>query len=77
MTQICTGNPKQLWIYDDPSPEGNIHTEISEEDILDKFYSYWTEKMISLGKQELVTPANCIDDYIILHWASKKEGKND
>ena len=76
--QICTGNPKQVWVYDDPSPEGNVHTEITEEEILDRYYPYWYSLMSNGGraKQELLTSENCIDDYLIMHWACKKEEYN-
>lgn len=74
MNQICTGNPDQRWEYDEPNEDGtNNHVIMSEREIFDVYFSRWAEMMMNIGKQELSTRENCIDEWIIVNWASKVE----
>jgi hypothetical protein len=74
--QICTGNPNQVWAYDEPLwidgvDYGNHHVEQTENEILCLYYPFWSEKMFELGKLPMVTEHNCIDDWIILNLSYK------
>jgi hypothetical protein len=42
---------------------------VSEQDILETYYSYWKEQMIKVGKENLISPELCIEDFIVVHWA--------
>lgn len=44
---------------------------ISEEDILQQYWACWEERMIKkYGTcSDLITEANCIDDWVIVNWA--------
>lgn len=56
------------WCYDDQDDNQVFKTE---QEILDEFYDYWEEMMIKkYGKDHyLINPQNCIDDWIITHYA--------
>lgn len=75
MTQICTGNPSQLWAYDEPVDSeigiGNLQTVMSESEVLKTFYPHWAQLMYERGKLLLVTEVNCLDDWICNNWAYK------
>jgi hypothetical protein len=54
-----------------PDEHNNPITEIlTEEEILAEYWEYWKGKMESVGKFDLITKENCLDDWMILHWAS-------
>lgn len=76
--QICTGNPNQLWAYDEPARDGsNRHVVMSEAEILETYKVYWIEQMTKINKQSLITDENCIDDWIIVNWAYKVESREE
>ena len=74
MSQICTGNPDQIWCYDEPPEEDgkDRHMEYSEKEILAYYSPWWNVKMKELGRENLISDVNCIDDWIILNFAYKK-----
>ena len=78
MSIFCTGNPEQLWEYNEPilSDEGEVigdkHVTASEKEILEQYKPFWESEMKRVGKEDLISDENCIDDWIILNWASKK-----
>ena len=41
----------------------------SEEQILKSYYTYWATKMIDAGKGNSISKEECIDDWIVVHWA--------
>jgi len=45
--------------------------DVTEQDILDVYWPYWKEKMEhKYGKNsDMITHENCIDDYVVVHWA--------
>lgn len=52
---------------DDPTP---LFVTMSEEQILDSYWEYWSEKMLESGRiTEDINPRNCIDDWRVIHWA--------
>jgi hypothetical protein len=42
---------------------------ISEEQILEEYWDYWRERMERAGKEDLINPENCIEDFCIINWA--------
>ena len=42
---------------------------LSEQDILNEYWEYWSEKMRSVGKAELISEERCIEDWCIVNWA--------
>jgi len=57
-----------IWIYQD---EDGVH-EISDKDILSKYYPWWEANMKRLGRHLLISEANCIEDFVTVHWAYPK-----
>jgi len=63
--------------YDPESPMadelGGYVVTMSEEEILKEYWPYWYERMCeNFGKNfvdEIYSPADCIDDWCIVHWA--------
>jgi hypothetical protein len=44
----------------------------TEEEILKEYWEYWSMRMIQHGGlSPLITPENCIDDWIVVNWAVK------
>ncbi len=43
---------------------------LSEQQILDFYWDYWSAAMRNAGKLEgMITPENCIDDFSVVYWA--------
>lgn len=57
----------RVFKYQDPS--GTY--EITEEEIKTQYFPYWKERMEKVGKGEQATFENCIDDFIVVHWAEE------
>ena len=45
----------------------------SEDQIIEAYYSYWTQKMIIANKGHEVTRERCIEDWCTVHWAIEVE----
>ena len=52
---------------------------LSEDEIIEEYYPYWSGKMIEkFGQEEFDkswTKADCIDDWVVVNWAV--EAKNE
>lgn len=44
---------------------------ITDQQILYEYWNFWSERMIKKfgDDSELITHDNCIDDWIVVHWA--------
>jgi hypothetical protein len=69
--------------YPDVNIMGNdyVHHEtLSENDILERYWDTWCNRMIEIGKNpEVMTFQNCIDDWCTVHYAQRnywREMKN-
>lgn len=59
------------------SPEGD--EVVSEEEIISGgYFDYWKRKMESQfgADSELITKENCIEDWVVIHWAQQIKDKN-
>jgi len=58
--------------WTDPSVDHYIEV-MSEEEIIDQYWSYWYEAMCSKFGKEIVDrdycKNDCIDDWVIVNWA--------
>jgi len=55
-----------------PNEHGErIEETLSEQDILDYYWDYWYEQMVRVDKRHLISIKNCIDDWVIVHWAAE------
>lgn len=58
------------WCYPDEK-FGDVIVAMSEDDIIDEYWEYWSESMIELGRHQFVSVKNCIDDWVVAHWAEE------
>lgn len=56
----------RTWIFQD---QDGPHL-VTEEEILSTYYPWWAEQMRKVGKAHLISPESCIDDWVVVHWAS-------
>lgn len=57
----------KYYAYNEPDPD---RVEVlSETEVLDFYWNYWSTCMLLVGKLPLVTVYNCIDDFCVVHWA--------
>ena len=59
----------RVFCYDDTGG----HYEISEEEIIKKYYPFWAYKMRKVGKEKFINHENCIEDFCVIKWAWEKE----
>ena len=67
------------WVYDEPDIDGkNIKHILIEDEILNLYWETFKSEMQAallnpntraFGKPELITKENCIEHWIIIHWA--------
>lgn len=76
MKTYCYNEP----IYDGPCLIGNDIIEMTEQQILEEYWGYWSSKMKTSGKLNLLvdglTEQNCIDDWVVVNWAWEKHNAN-
>ena len=62
---------KFTWV--EPGEDGvtPVFQTISEDELLKSYYPYWQKQMLKVGKADLITPENCIEDFMVIHWASE------
>lgn len=58
--------PERVWQYQDQEGEHRI----TEHEIIQQMYAWWAEGMMRVGKPELISPENCIADFVVVHWAA-------
>ena len=57
-------------ITGEPDAPGHETVVITEAEILDRYYPYWSAHMLKRGGlSPRITPANCIDDFVVVNWA--------
>ena len=44
---------------------------ITEAQIIEQYFSYWSQMMEKAGKTQLISYKNCIEDFCVIHWAFK------
>jgi len=49
--------------------DGNIVVTVTESDILRDYWPYWNKHMLELGRHEQISKENCIEDFVVVHWA--------
>lgn len=61
----------KYWTICYPGEFGQLIREtFSESQILLSYYDYWSNQMIRVDKSELISEKRCIDDWIVVHWAT-------
>lgn len=77
--------PDKVWCWDEPSEDGgNDHFEATEREIINTYYPFWRDvhrRAVETKGEEInkklerdfpLTKGNCIEDFIIVHWAYEK-----
>ena len=68
----------RMWAYDEPYELlGNRHVEMSERQILDTYFGQWSKEMDRAGMIVMVTPENCIVDWIVVNWAYEVKAESN
>ena len=49
---------------------------LSEQDIIDQYWEYWSTAMKKVNKEDLITRKNCIEDFCIVNWANEINDNN-
>jgi len=57
----------RTFLYSDP--DGDYIYD--EDQIMEEFWGHWSVQMIKAGKSHLITRENCIEDWIVVHWATE------
>ncbi len=52
------------------------YVTMTEREILRQYYEYWRAGMVRIGKLDDITPENCIQDWVVVHWAWKGEAND-
>lgn len=63
-------------VYPDVTESGQEYDHwetLSEQEILDQYYDYWSSKMILpwFNGNEDISKEKCIEDWCIVHWAER------
>ncbi len=46
---------------------------LTEDEIIDSYWDYWTTQMKKVGKEDKINKENCIIDFCVIHWAQEVE----
>jgi hypothetical protein len=58
--------------YEIAYPDENNNTvveRLTEDQIIEQYYKYWSMKMIENCPGEPITRERCIEDWVTVHWA--------
>lgn len=62
----------RTYSYIEPDENGEpIEYFYTEDEIIWEYWTYWVDQMNSVGKSSQINIQNCIDDWVVLHWAKK------
>ena len=64
----------KYWSYSEPHYDAsgklfNVVVTKSEDEILDEYYEYFISRMKRVNKEDLISKDNCINDWVVVHWA--------
>ena len=63
----------KYYSYDEYSEEGPVIITKSEQEIIDEYYDFWYDRMCKkFGKEHVdanYAKQDCIDDWVVTHWA--------
>ena len=47
-----------------------VEIVLTKEQVLKFYWQSWKERMENLGRQQYISEENCIDDFIVVNWAT-------
>ncbi len=53
------------------NPTRALTIERTEAQILAEYYPFWCAEMRRVGKGDQINEADCINDWIVIHWADE------
>lgn len=60
------------WRYIEQGEDENPLTVImTEKDILDTYYIYWSAEMRRVHRDNFINPEACIVDWVVVNWAEQ------
>lgn len=57
----------------DNSFQEDVIEIFSDDDIIKMYYEYWCNRMKEVGKESEISEQNCIEDWVVIHWAVEKK----
>jgi len=48
--------------------QGGEH-DVTRTEILKTYYPWWKKQMRKVDKHDQISPRNCVEDWIVVHWA--------
>tara|TARA_R110000868_G_scaffold206151_2_gene454892 strand:- start:2867 stop:3088 length:222 start_codon:yes stop_codon:yes gene_type:complete len=69
----------KTWCYAEPVYDANGKIiddkvlEITEAQILESYYPFWSDTMRDLGREDKISDQNCIDDFVTVNWCWEKK----
>ena len=55
---------------------GSVET-LTEDEILESYYPYWSARLREVGKEHLISNRRCIEDWCIGNWAWEAKDENN
>lgn len=60
------------YAFIEPDEKGEpITVVVSEAEILETYYPWWQGELRRLGRDDLISPEQCLEDWMAIHWAAE------
>ena len=61
----------KTYTYVEPGDDGvtPVVVTLTEDEIIDRYWKYWSNAMEKIGKHSEINRENCIEDFCIVNWA--------
>lgn len=60
------------WV--EPGDDGEpVVRDITDAGILAEYYPYWCNQLRAIGREHLISPEACVEDFVVVHWAEELE----
>lgn len=71
MSDWLTATPDRVWQYTEPhdSEQGFAVVQMTERQILEQYGPWWRSELVRLGREHLISPENCVEDWVVVNWA--------
>ncbi len=62
----------RTWRWVEPGENNEpVYQTMTDADILREYFPYWKQQMERVCLQDLISEQNCIDDFVVVHWAEQ------
>lgn len=59
----------RFWIVEFPTGDGDRMQLWSREQIISRYFPYWSEQMRKVGKADQISHGACVEDWVAVNWA--------